>query len=777
MSSRPRSINLWERLIDCNSELLPYKCLDVIDLNKARAIHDYILQTAEEKKKFSKYIDAVRLQKEFLYSQNEFKGIDGYRGAKFVGRRYCRSIGGNSTTIQTMTREIRYTLYGDLYIEVDFANMLPSLLYHYFGHLGLPYLERYINNREEVLSSLEGVPPDVMKKAIIVALGCGRTVTREMTQYRDQLLGSAMLNRLRFDHNEILNEMKKLYPDFIASYQQSKGNLNGVIFLWANDVEACLMDTIISHLRSKNITSLPLVHDAVYISREFYEANGDNTIVQELQDLINSKYGIELNLKATTEFPDIIDFEERGIDITTIDGGQFYASWKEDFETDHYLVTNPLLYVWVSPDGESQYFPQSKFINEVCAEENKEFVKDWVADSSKRKYIKEVFHPPPVSTSEAYKNLYTCLAAEKIDPVPEEDVMNLTYRVRHQLYILSGGTKECYDYLLNYLAMRVQQPGWLPKVSLAFRSIQGTGKDSFFAFIGEKILGSQYYIQAPQASDLFSDKHSKNIIHKLMVVVSEVSRNDVKSVINQVKSFITAPVVSYRPLYCPTMKSDNFASVILFGQDQQFLSLEADDRRFAIFTTLAQYANKEDHFKPLHRDYNNPKVARAFYQYLIARDVGEFNACAERPMTTERRSMMLFSIKPFRLFLVKRLDELYEQFNNDSDDFTTLKTFYIPRRDLRQQFLDWTQESGVFPDRRDDGIQKIFFSDLNALITETAYFDDSSRGYIYPVEIKKVRGVVMVKFMYEELKTKLSKDYPENESYEISTCWDDVKLY
>lgn len=774
MTLRQREINLWMRLIDNPVELQVYRCKDIIDLKKAQAIYDYVIKE-EDKKRFKGYIDIIRLQHCFIYKQNDLECISSYRGASQVGRRYCKPEKGTSFTVQTISKEVRNTLYGDNYIEIDIINALPTILYHYFGHLGLPYLERYVNDRDNFINSIDGVPADIVKKAVIMSLGTGKTVSQDSIQYKDQLLASNFLNRLRFDHQDILDCLKTSYPDFYNSYRRSKGNVNGLIFLFANDVETYIMDILVKYFMDKNVVSLPLVFDAVYIPRGTIEDL--SALLSELTSIVEAKIGITIKFKATLDFIDVIDFESQGIDITSVDGGQFYDDWKNEFDKTHYIITNPLVYAWVSPDGESQYFQLSKFTNEVCAEENKDYVKDWIADPTKRKYVREVFHPPPVVTSEDYKNLYSGLKAEGIDAVMEQDVMLLTSRVRHQLYVLSGGSRDSYTYLVKYLALRVQKPGFLPKVSLAFRSIQGTGKDSFFAFIGEKILGSQYYVQAPQAADLFSDRHSKSIIHKLLVVVSEVSRNDLKSVMNQMKSFITAPQVTYRPLYCPPMKSDNFAAVILFGQDQQFLQIESDDRRFAVFSTLSQFANQEEHFRPLHRDYQDPKVARAFYQYLMDQDISEFNPVSERPMTQERRSMMQFSIKPFRLFLLKKIDEMYEQYNEDSATFTTVRSFIIQRRDLRDKFNDWIQESGLYSSRDHNSTYKMFFSDLNAIVTEMTVYDSHSKIYTYPINVLKIRGVVVVKFLYETVKDKLQKDYPENVAYEVDTTWDDVSTY
>jgi hypothetical protein len=774
MTVRQREVQLWRRLIDNPIELQVYRCKDFIDLKKAQAIYDYVIKE-EDKKRFKGFIDVIRLQHHFIYKQNDLDCIPSYQGARQVGRRYCKPEKGTSATIQTISREVRNTLYGDNYIEIDIVNALPTILYHFFGHLGLPHLERYVNDRDNFINSIDGVPPDIVKKAVITSLGTGKTVSQDTAQYRDQLLGCNFLNRLRFDHQDILDCIKSTYPDFYNSYRRSKGNVNGIIFLFANDVETIIIDIIIKYFAEKNILSSPLVYDAIFIPRGTID---DLTgLLDHLTKLVEDKLGISVAFKATLDFIDIIDFESQGIDITTIDGGQFYDEWKLEFEKTHYIITNPLVYAWVSPDGESQYFQLSKFVNEVCAEENKDYVKDWIADASKRKYVREVFHPPPVVTSDSYKNLYVGLAVESIPEIDTEDVIPLTSRVRHQLYVLSGGSHDSYTYLVKYLALRVQKPGFLPKVSLAFRSIQGTGKDSFFAFIGDKILGSQYYVQAPQAADLFSDRHSKSIIHKLLVVVSEVSRNDLKSVMNQMKSYITAPQVSYRPLYCPPMKSDNFAAVVLFGQDQQFLQIDSDDRRFAVFSTLSQFANQDEHFRPLHKDYQDPRVARAFYQYLMSQDISDFNPVSERPMTQERRSMMQFSIKPFRLFLLKKIDEMYEQYNEDSSVFTTIKTFMINRRDLRDRFNDWVQESGLYSSREYNSTYKMFFSELNAIVTEMTVYDRESKTYNYPINVIKVRGIVMVKFAYESVKDKLQKDYPENIAYEVDTTWDDVSMY
>lgn len=772
MSSRSREICLWRRLIDNPVELQVFKCKDIVDLKKGQAIYDFVIKD-EDKKRFKAYLDVVRLQHQFIYKQNELEKVQGYSGACQVGRRYCKAERGNAFTIQTLSREVRFTLYEDNYIEIDIVNALPTILFHFFGHLGLPYLERYIDDRDKYLNSIEGVPPSIVKKSIIMSLGTGKTVSQDIIQYRELLLSSNFLNRLRFDHNDILEAVKNLYPTFYDSYKKTKGNVNGIIFLFANDVETVILDHVIRYFQERNVFTTPLVYDAVYIPRQ--SIDDLEQVKQELESLIANKTGIDISFRLTVDFVNTIDFEAQGIDISTVDGGQFYEGWKEDFEKTHYIITNPLVYAWISPDGESQYFQLSKFVNEVCAEDNKDYVKDWIADPNKRKYVREVFHPPPTLTSDSYKNLYTGLAAEKLPESEPSQILSLTNRVRHQLYILSGGSKDSYTYLVKYLALRVQRPGYLPKVSLAFRSIQGTGKDSFFAFIGEKILGPQYYIQAPQAADLFSDKHSKSIIHKLLVVVSEVSRNDLKSVMNQMKSFITAPQVSYRPLYCPPMKSDNFAAVILFGQDQQFLQIDSDDRRFAIFSTLSQFANDEEHFRPLHKDYQDPQVARAFYDYLMQQDISMFNPVSERPMTQERRSMMQFSIKPFRLFLLKKIDELYEQYNEDSNTFTTIKSFTMQRRDMRDRFTEWIQECGLYSTRDYNSTYKMFFSELNAIVTEMTTYDQDTKTYHYPINVIKIRGVVVVKLLYDLVKDKLHKDYPENVAYEVDTTWDDVK--
>jgi hypothetical protein len=92
--------------------------------------------------------------------------------------------------------------------------------------------------------------------------------------------------------------------------------------------------------------------------------------------------------------------------------------------------------------------------------------------------------------------------------------------------------------VLKWLASKVQKPSIIPNVSLLFQSDQGTGKDTFFDWFGNNILGSQYYLNEDKAELLFG-RFNSLIENRLLIVVNETSAKDTIQMITPVYCFTT----------------------------------------------------------------------------------------------------------------------------------------------------------------------------------------------------------------------------------------------
>ena len=320
--------------------------------------------------------------------------------------------------------------------------------------------------------------------------------------------------------------------------------------------------------------------------------------------------------------------------------------------------------------------------------------------------------------------------------------------------------KENTTYILNWLARRVQFPGILPQVGLGFRSVEGTGKDSFFSFVGNKILGSRYFTQAPELSAIFADLHTTATKDKLLVVISECTRNDTNSCRQKVKSFMTSPIVKFRPLYVDEMIRANYAGVVMFGQDQQFLNLDGDDRRFVVMECLPIYANDGDYFSEFIPQLERPEVARAFYQFLMNRDVSQFKPSVHRPMTSARKNMVDFSARPFYVFLKEYIPSMDVDVNPNGA-VVQQKTFTVLRSTLYERYVDFVQLH--YTRYADDYSQKRkFMSELRTLVNDSMI--KSEDGSIeYPFKLVMVRGYHNVKVEIECMMKFLNKYVPDEE--------------
>ena len=785
-AKRTRSMILWERLREKRERHEPIIMRESFCLRRASILRndyaDQLNMTKTELSYFDKYIKAMRLSRTgnipVYYQQNVYDekcSVSSYLGSRHIGRMFGKDVKGNPINCaQSMKRIIRNTLFHDQYVEIDMVNCHPTIMVNMFEHVAAPYLLSYVENREAVFTKYPEIPPLVFKK-VVGALLCNCSdyfgLHGDMASHHLQTVRQCrFFSALRCDIANIHDELKRMYPDYtkmIHADKDCKNPLGRTMAIFLQDIENDILMTMVDYIQhhcENTCDNLVLIYDALLVPKDVID--DPPSFLERLEKVIHEKFGFVIKLAIKDMTDPIITIDGEGSEDDDDDDEKVramdlsYLEWKAVFERNHYNLENPFSYVWVD-HGDRQYFPQTKFVNEVCAEHPKEYLKEWIADPNKRKIRKEVFAPPPsILSCQGAFNMYDGLQAESIDLVPDNSVMELTERVRYHLWALGGGTKDSYVYLVNYLSLLVQKPGILMKVALAFRSVQGTGKDSFFSFIGESIIGHRYFTQAAQMSELFGDVHHTAIVDKLLVVVSEASRNDVKSVMNRLKSFITAPTVSYRPLYMPLMTRGNFASVVIFGQDQQFLQIEGDDRRFAVFSPLAHIANKTEYFKPLIRDYDNPKVARAFYQYLLSHDISGFHASADRPMTTERMSMISFNSKLFRVFLYKCIDTLYHEFTLDNDTFTTERSFRIQRSMLHTRYQEWA-DSTYTARAADFTMKKCFLSDLHAEIGYHQYVDDNG-NMVFPIKMSNCSNVKWIKVMIDKVMEKYKKEFVDD---------------
>lgn len=813
---RARIEREWRRIMDFRQHHAPLVFIDdppVEILERICESHiDHLSLNEDEIKKLMGWVEAVKRAsgsgKRVFYQQNDYtrahdhlpKGT--YSGSLLLGRMFAKTrTGAALLRSQGVKKIIRNTLYRDTHHDIDIVNCHPTIAASMFCHLEIPTLKDYVERRDEILQDLQDVsalvkderntaksiPADIVKKAVGAVLNnagpsCG--LYGDNVQYARAIQHVPLFAKLRTERAAIYKDISTRYAGFyelarqLASMSGSM-NVDGKAFsLFVQDVEneiiLCMVNKIKDMFRGKDVDNLILVFDGFLIPKHLVE--DIDALIKTLQDHVREAMDIDIKLAEKPMDPFIEGCQVRNAPVM-VDTGITYDAWKMEFEKVHYRLEFPSCYAHVGRH-QTSYYNITKFTNEVCVEHDKEYVKEWIQSKDKRKYHCERFAPYPRKAEDDELNTFSSLHAESLPAVPDEDVENLVKPILYHIKILSGGINQNYEYFLKWIARRVQLPGVLPLVGLAIRSVEGTGKDSFFAFLGKKIIGEKYFTQAPDLSSIFADKHSMATKDKLLVVISECTRHDTNSQRQKLKSFMTATTVKYRPLYIEEMVRDNYCAVVMFGQDQQFLNLDGDDRRFVVMDSLPIHANDQSYFAELMPLFESDKVARAFYQFLCKQDLGGFVPSKDRPMTMARKNMVGFSARPFYVFLKEFIPE-FNEISNPIGAVAIQETFTVSRSLLFDKYQDFV--TTVYPKFKDDLCQKRkFLSEVRTLVNDAIVMvkggaSETKGGEeipetlepYYPFRMVKIRGEEKIKIDVARMMEFIKRYVPDDDDTQV----------
>lgn len=649
----------------------------------------------------ARYITAYRTSNgRAMYEQSSYETFapQAYLGSVYIGRMFTRQIGGTTTfQAQRLNKVHRNSLFRHTHTEVDIHNSMPTIISLLFGHLPLEALPEYVESRDDLAVQLgQPVTPVILKDVVLKVLNGMREPWGYPMEIVHALRSKPFLRRLEGDVKTIVADMKEKYSQFYHLVKSKKGGRSGssvdasALSILYQDIENEVLMTMVESIQESHpdCIDLVLMFDGLLVPTEIASAPG---FLGYLMERVREKVGVEVSLctKSMEPYHDLV-VPDPNEEEELQNAGATYEEWKRKFEETHYYLREPMLFAEVWHSG-TRHCKLDMFRNTVCMEEPSEFVKEWLADRNKRAYLREEFCPPPLECPEDTFNTFSGLAADKLPAVAEDAIEDLIGPLLKQCCILTNAQtveEDSCAYLLNWLALRVQKPGIRPLVALGFRSKEGVGKDSFFEWFGTKLLGPDYFINFPELGVMFSPPMRAAVQDKLLVTVSEVSRSDHKTTVHKLKGFLTDKHLVIRKLYCEPFTRLNMCAVVMFSQDDQFIDLNSvGDRRYQLFNSSPLHANDADYFGPLFQCYERGDCARAFYQFLMGRDIENWNASRDRVQTQIQTNMARFSGNPLICFLLKFLP--MESHRNTRRDQTHLIIFLS---ELRQEFAKFVEE-------------------------------------------------------------------------------------
>jgi phage/plasmid-associated DNA primase len=273
-----------------------------------------------------------------------------------------------------------------------------------------------------------------------------------------------------------------------------------------------------------------------------------------------------------------------------------YISWKNDWENDFFSIKkgcmtyhdkyNELESFNSSVQGLSKVFTNVDFMkfdkSLKIAHKKKEIkvsmLELWLKDPKKRSYEKFDFIP-----ENCPNNIYNMWKGYKIESLDlkftEEDI-NYTKNV-FEKYIkhMSSENNEVFNYLFNFLADIIQNPGRKPGIVILITGDEGTGKGLFNRLI--KTMIGEYFYSTSDIEQIVG-RFTKNLSRKIVVNLDEAVSYEVFQKNNSLKNLITENVVKIEQKGKDAYDESSYHRLIITTNDKNPIKISTSDRRTVV---------------------------------------------------------------------------------------------------------------------------------------------------------------------------------------------------
>ena len=586
----------------------------------------------------------------------------GYTGSTSIGRAYA------STSLNYLPRKVLNTMYKTTHLELDMHASYPTMLYVLYDHLDIPFVKRYVTDRDSIVRSYKrcGITEKELKTMVNSAI-CGYPKVPYSYGYdgfdeRNLDIVRAFSEHpftadLRRDLGVISEDMIEGYPEFynaMVKRATSRGKMETVLgtslSYQAGDMEHTVMRTVIDRVFKGDNEDLVFMADGIFIPLCKLQGESPDSFCRAMESHVREElgFGVRFGIKDLylNSFAICIPQSE------LLDSP--YKIWKRKFEEKYFRVGEPPIYCRICPDGHIQDLNATDF-NHVSMEEPRDFLAEWKLDRSKRMYERKDCYPPPLVCPENVYNTFAGIAASEL-PLVDSNYDIKPY-LDHVL-LLMGGEQESADYFNKLMANKVQNPGLKNRVMTFIRSTQGAGKGVLYSFL-RSIFGSVNCASVPQFGDVLG-KSTSLMESKLLLVVAELTGKDWKGNAEFIKNLITEDTMIFRKKYVADATMRNSIEVIAFSNNWGAIDMSSGDRRVFAVTALGDYANKASYFDPLIEWMGKDASVRAVYDYYMRMDLSEFNPSEDRIITDTAKEIMDQSKTIFDMILQSNIQEWFD---------------------------------------------------------------------------------------------------------------------
>lgn len=214
-----------------------------------------------------------------------------------------------------------------------------------------------------------------------------------------------------------------------------------------------------------------------------------------------------------------------------------------------------------------------------------------------------------------------------------------------------GRAEELANYLLDWMAYPLQNPGAKMTVAVIMHGPQGTGKSIIFKGLA-RIYGMgdpfrDYSVILDQKA--LQDNFNSDWENKLFVLCEEVVNSSEKwQLKNELKELVTGGRIRIRKVFTDAYYQKNQLQMVFLSNEGQPLPLDDGDRRHLVLWTPGPLS--EQFYTEVREEQENGGL-EAFYHHLMHLDLSNFSPYRRPPMTRAKEDLIGVSLPSDERFI------------------------------------------------------------------------------------------------------------------------------
>lgn len=597
-------------------------------------------------------------------------------------------------SLQGMPSAIRGLFMRDgLGTDIDMCNAHPVILKYIckLHNIPCPYLENYINNREDCLKNFES--REIGKIVYLTSLN-------KDTMNRTKGLPSVFK---KYD-DEIKQIQKKLvkikeYSELVDSVPETKtfNKLGSAVNRIMCYYENIILQHAIHFISGKGIEIAILMFDGLMIYGDYYK---DVNLLEDIRHYVEKQMpGLDM----------IWTYKNHNAELNVPDGfvySSFVKSDKNDrdfeyianeFEKTHLKIINKSLYVkhdnkniiFLTQSQLKMSYSHLSYDVPVYNEHGTftgfntfPFINKWIGFTHNIRRKDDVdIYPNSKDCPENIFNLWRPFAMEILTETYNYKQPELEFILNH-IKILCNNDVTVYDYFIKWIAQMIQYPH-IKTIMPTFISGEGSGKGTLFKLF-EKMLGNEKVFETTNPSrDVWGDFNGM-MCNCFLVNLNELSKKDTMEAEGKIKGLITDNTLAINQKCLPQYKIKSYHRFITTTNKDEPLNSCYGDRRNLIIRSSDEKKGDFQYFETIHKYLEDIEVIRTCYDYFKGfKDMDKFKDIPI-PQTDYQTNLKELSKSPIEQWL-----ESFTRENIDRDIVELLGS------EIYELFKKWCNDNGI----------------------------------------------------------------------------------